>query len=167
MGFELGNRVQLVKLDATKDTAIACELCPFFLKVGIVTGIDYFRNRYIVRFIQESQHKEFMSEAYVGVPGEWLQYICVSEKPKEFTGKVICVSDDVDTMHKKPVVPTRFTPGKVYSIEQGVLFDDIKNWSDVPFASGIRNIDEFNKKMEHIYPTRNLKFIEFKGFANE
>ncbi len=169
MEFELGDQVQLVKLDATKDTLGASDLCPYFLKTGKVMAIDPRRNRYLVLFEKEIIFDSWEYESVrIWVPGKWLQYICVPENPKKFTGKVICVSDDVDNMHKKPCVPTRFTPGKVYSIKQGVLWDDLVNDGlEVPFAAGIRNIDEFNTKMAHIYPTRNLKFIEFKGFANE
>lgn len=175
MKFELGDQVQLVKLDATKDTTLsATGLHHYFLKTGQVMAINQRNNRYLVMFEKEIIFDSCEYESVrIWVPGEWLQYVCVPEKPKEFTGKAICVSDDVDNMRKKPCVPSHFTPGKVYSIKQGVLFDDLVNplaandGLETPFDAGIRNIDEFNKKMARVYPTRNLKFIEFKGFANE
>ena len=170
MEFELDDQVQLVKLDATEDdTALyANRLRHYFLKTGQVMAISSILDRYLVMFEKEPHSPCENASIKIWVPGEWLRHVCAPEKFKQFTGKVICVSDDVDTMQKKPWVPTHFTPGKVYSIEQGVLFDDLVNDRlETPFTAGIRNIDELNKKMEQIYPTRNLKFIEFKGFTNE
>lgn len=76
------------------------------------------------------------------------------EKPKYWSGKVVCVkADDGFMWHKRPC----FTVGKVYEVKDGHLYD---NAPTVPFMNRIVSVDQLNSKIDYRY-----NFIEFKGEA--
>ena len=75
-------------------------------------------------------------------PEKWLEY----QKPKGWTGKVVCIHDG--TFHTK---------GKVYEVKDGIASDD----TSTPFNEGnpYKSVDDLNSNCKY------AKFIEFKGFA--
>ncbi len=87
------------------------------------------------------------------------------KKPSYFTGKVICTKSS-------PKDPSfcNFTVGKVYNIQNGILYDDDdkkrNNFVNIPFITKVEDVNYLNMKNEENFPGE-FKFIEFKGFANK
>lgn len=71
------------------------------------------------------------------------------DEPKYWSGKMVCVWNDGEDYF--------FTVGKVYTVVNGVLYD---NYPNPPYMNGIKSIEHLNKVAKGWY-----KFIEYKGEA--
>lgn len=145
--IEVGDQVRIVELDI-REWAVT-EMGPLLGKYGTVTGAD--GGRAFVEVIDDcGKRTEYC------YPMKSLAL--VNKKTPYFTGKVICTKSS-------PKTPSfcNFTVGKVYSIQDGTLYDDFEN---IPFINHVKDVTYLNMKNEENFPGE-FKFIEFKGFANK
>lgn len=111
-----------------------------------------------------------MAEAKCNPKDEWnfnkgaklaLERLTEPEKPKGWTGKVVCVT----TMHNcHGCGNDLFTVGKVYTVQNGAIYDD-----DGTFYTGIYPICDVNDLINgrKNYCPIFCKFVEYKGGAEE
>ena len=146
--IEVGDQVRIMELDL-REWAIA-KMGPLLGKYGTVTRV-YESGRVLVEVIDDCGVR---TEYYYPMKSLAL----VNKKNHYFTGKVICTKSSP----KNPSFCT-FTGGKVYSIQNGTLYDDIKT---IPFINNVEDVNYLNMKNEESFPGE-FEFIEFKGFANK
>jgi len=85
-----------------------------------------------------------------------LERLTELEKPKGWTGKVVLVKAEYDTIY--------FTLGKVYKVENGYIIDDTQTPYNGYYI--ITSVDALNKYANSCMPC-NREFIEYKGGAEE
>lgn len=146
--FEVGDKVIIAKMDI--HWPLYSELLNKF--IGKIAKV-------------ESMHKEGIQLAIVDASGcidslyfnpDWLEL--VEKSNKHYTEKVICTKFQED--YRSKYYRVKFTPGKVYAINDGTLFDDIV--SPFPYRCEIKNMDDLNTK-NYV----DVEFIEFKGYVEE
>lgn len=149
--IEVGDQVRILALDI-REWATA-EMGPLLGKYGTVVGTDHLAGDWGA-FVEVIDDCGKRIKRYYPMKSLAL----VNKKNPYFTGQVICTKSN-------PKTPSfcNFTVGKVYSIQNGVLYDDFEN---IPFINNVKDVNYLNMKNEENFPGE-FKFIEFKGFANK
>lgn len=141
MKFEVGDKVKVYKVDAHCEQ-YANDALPHFNKPCEIIAINV-NNTMCLR---PTENWPF---AFT-VPTDWVEHVKQEVQPL-YNGKVICTKFTPHTFYKSVV----FTPGKVYTIKDGVLLDDEP---PCPYLMRITSLDYIR---ENNYV--DVDFIEFKG----
>lgn len=143
MKFEVGDKVKIDRMD-THWSGYQPYMRFELGDIGKIVGVTE-------NGIRLDLSESGMASLTLTVPCDWLGLV---EKGKKlYNGKVICTKFKPND--KYHIV--KFTPGKVYTIKDGVLFDDAP---PCPYLRDICSLDDIR--------TRNyvdVDFIEFKGEA--
>lgn len=140
--FEVGDTVLFCRMD-THHRWYSLSLRQEFGTCGTITGFSGIDKEIAVVSISPICN--------IYVPVEWLDL--VEKGKKYYNGKVICTKFKPSREH----AIVKFTPGKVYTIKDGKLFDDAP---PTPYLTCIKNLDDIR-----ILNYVDVDFIEFKGEA--
>ena len=150
--FEVGDKVIIAKMDIHWPDYCG-SLNKFIGKTAVVEDIG--KESIRLRIIDTDVIGYMCSDTWYFNP-DWLEL--VEKANKYYTGKVICTKFQED--YRSKYYDVKFTPGKVYTICNGTLLDDIV--SPAPYRMGIKNMDDVNAE-NYV----DVEFIEFKGYVEE
>ena len=141
--FEVGDKVRFCRMDAHHKYYLL-SLRQVFGDYGIIRCFSKIDKNVVAVSISP------ICEIYV--PVEWLDLV---EKGKKlYNGKVICTK----FKPSKEYAIVKFTPGKVYTIKDGKLFDDAP--PHCPYLDNLCSLDDIRAR-NYV----DVDFIEFKGEA--